>query len=174
LEEVLNRKGFVETWIQWIGKAVRGGRVCIDLNGDRDAFFRSYKGLRQEDPLSPLLFNLVVDALSAMLSRACSAGVIQGLVPHLVNGGLSHLSYADDTVILLHYSPENLRNVRLILSCYEAMSGLKINFEKSEFFTLGLTKEEQCLAANSLGCKIRTFPMKYLGMPVSSSKISKA
>jgi hypothetical protein len=54
------------------------------------------------------------------------------------------------------------------------MSGLKINFEKSEIFTVGLTEEEQCVAANSLGCKFGSFPMKYLGMPVSSFKISKA
>jgi hypothetical protein len=51
LEEVLHRKGFAEMWIQWINKAVRGGRVCIDLNGERGEFFRSYKGLRQGDPL---------------------------------------------------------------------------------------------------------------------------
>jgi hypothetical protein len=104
LEEVLNRKGFSDNWIQWINKAVKGGRVCIDLNGERGEYFRSYKGLRQGDPLSPLLFNLVADALSAMLTRACDAGIIQGLVPHLVNGGLSHLQYADDTVILLQHS----------------------------------------------------------------------
>jgi hypothetical protein len=174
LEEVLNWKGFADTWIQWINKAVRGGRVCIDINGERGEYFRSYKGLRQGDPLSPLLFNLVADALSTMLSRAGEAGIIQGVVPHLVDGGLSHLQYADDTVIFLQYSPENLRNIRLILSCYEAMSGMKINFEKSEIFTIGLTDEEQCLAANCLGCKIGAFPMKYLGMPVSSMKISKA
>ena len=105
LEEVLSRKGFADTWIQWISKAVRGGRVYIDLNGERERergeFFISYKGLRQGDPLSQLLFNLVADALSAMLSRACAAGIIQGLVPHRVDGGLSHLQYADDTVTLL-------------------------------------------------------------------------
>ena len=88
---MLRRKGFTETWMQWINKAVRGGEVCIDLNGERGDFFRSFKGLRQGDPLSPLLFNLVADALSAMLSRASSAGIIQGLVPHLVDGGLTHL-----------------------------------------------------------------------------------
>jgi hypothetical protein len=51
--------------------------------------------------LSPLLFNLVVDALSDMLTRASNVGAIQGLVPHLVDGGLTHLQYADDIVILI-------------------------------------------------------------------------
>jgi hypothetical protein len=101
LEETLHRKGFSNTWIQWINKAVRGGKVYIDLNGERGEYFRSFKGLRQGDLLSPLLFNLVVDALSDMLTRASNAGAIQGLVPHLVDGGLTHLQYIDDIVILL-------------------------------------------------------------------------
>lgn len=70
-------------------QAVRGGRVAIDINGERGAFFRSYEGLRQGDPLSPILFNLVGDALSTILSSASSAGDIQRLVPHLVDGCLS-------------------------------------------------------------------------------------
>jgi hypothetical protein len=58
------------------------------------------------------------------------------------------------------------------LFCYEAMSDMHINFEKSEIFTIGLTEEEQTLAVNCLGCKIGALPMKYLVMPVSSSKIA--
>lgn len=143
------------------------------MNGERGEFFRSFKGLRQGDPLSPILFNLVADALSAMLTRASNAGIIQGLAPNLIDGGITHLQYADDTILLLQFSPGNLRNVRLILSCYEAMSGMKINFEKSEIFTVGLSEPDQKLAAATLGCKIGVFPMKYLGMPVSINKISK-
>jgi hypothetical protein len=81
----------------------------------------------------------------------------------MVDGGLSHLQYAEHTVIMLHYS---------LMPYYEAMSGMHINYEKSEIFTIGLTEEEQNLAANCLGCKNGVLPMKYLGMPVSSSKIS--
>jgi hypothetical protein len=76
LEEVLHRKGFDAKWIDWINRAVKGGRVCIDINEERGEYFRSFKGLRQGDPLSPLLFNIVVDALSDMLSRASEAGMI--------------------------------------------------------------------------------------------------
>jgi len=43
-------------------KAICGGRVAINLNGEIENYFRSYKGLRQGDPLSPLMFNIVADA----------------------------------------------------------------------------------------------------------------
>jgi hypothetical protein len=75
-------------------------------------------------------------------------------VPHLVNGGLSYLQYAGDTFILLQYSPEILMNVRLILFCYEAMSGMKINFEKSEIFIVcgaSILAHSPCVIPNLAG-----------------------
>jgi hypothetical protein len=47
------------------------------------------------------------------------------------------------------------------------MSGLKINFEKSEAVVTGVTNEEQQRVANSLNCKLGKFPIKYLGLPIS-------
>ena len=67
--------------------AVTGGKVANNLNGEVGNFFRSFKGLRQGDPLSPLLFNIVGDALSEILNTAKRNGVITGLVPKLVEGG---------------------------------------------------------------------------------------
>lgn len=59
LEEVLRTRNFSPTWIEWIMKSVRRGRIAIDINGERVDFFRSFKGMRQGDPLSPVLFNFV-------------------------------------------------------------------------------------------------------------------
>jgi hypothetical protein len=61
--------------------------VGININGKHGNYFSTHKGLRQGDPLSPLLFNLVGDALAAMLDKARSAGHIRGLVQNLVDGG---------------------------------------------------------------------------------------
>jgi hypothetical protein len=57
------------------------------------------KILRQWDPLSPMLFNIVVDMLVILIERATEDGQVRGLIPHLVEGGLSILQYADDTIL---------------------------------------------------------------------------
>jgi hypothetical protein len=78
------KKEFPLKWIEWVIKAVQGGKVNINVNGEQGASFRTYKGLRQGDPLSPLLFNLVVDALGAMLEATKEKGRIVGSVPYLI------------------------------------------------------------------------------------------
>jgi hypothetical protein len=142
LKEVIEKKRFCERWIDWIMKSVCGGRVAVNLNGELGHYFRSYKGLRQGDPLSPLLFNLVADTLSTMLERAFENSNLVGVTPHLVNSGLTHLQYADDTVLFLQNSQQNIANLKFLLFCYEEISGMKINYNKSEVFTIGISGEE--------------------------------
>lgn len=63
------------------------GQTVVTINGETGKFFRNKRGLRQGDPSSPLIFNFVAYALSAMLAKARAAGHIRGLVPHLIPGG---------------------------------------------------------------------------------------
>lgn len=78
---MLQARGFRATWISWMKKLVEGGSICIRLNDENSIFFKPGKGLRQGDPLSPLLFNLVADVFTRMLMKAARQNLITGLLP---------------------------------------------------------------------------------------------
>jgi hypothetical protein len=78
LIEVLLAKGFDPAYVHRIMQLVTGGHTTISINGEVGPYFRNKRGVRQEDPISPLLFNFVADALDAILVRARVAGHIQG------------------------------------------------------------------------------------------------
>jgi hypothetical protein len=70
-------------------------------------------------------------------------------------------------MVMIEPAVEGITNLKLILLCFENMSGLKINFDKSEVIVIGVTVQEQHRVANMLNCKLGAFPMKYLGLLVS-------
>ena len=94
-------KGFSSTWCKWIEEVVSRGSVGIKVNEKVGRNFQTRKGLRQGDPLSPILFNLVADMLAVLVSRAKNNSHFRGVVENLVDDGLSILQYADDTVLFL-------------------------------------------------------------------------
>ena len=93
--------------------------------------------------MSPLFFNIVADMLAILIGRAKQHGQVEGLVPHLVDGGVSILQYADDTVLFMEHDIAKARNMKLILCLFEQLSGLKISFHKSELFFSRKAKDEQ-------------------------------
>jgi hypothetical protein len=151
---------------------VSRGQTTIAINGEIGPYFRIKRGVRQGDPLSPLLFDYIADALDALLSRARAAGHIQGVVPHLIPGGESHLQYADDTIILIQTTRLGLTNLKFILACFELLSGLKINFNKSEVIVMGGDSEEQARVARLLNSRQGRFPFTYLGFTMSDHKLT--
>jgi hypothetical protein len=67
---------------------------------------------------------------------------------------------------------ENARNVKYILCLFEQISGLKINFHKSEIYYLGEAKERAQRYSEIFTCPTAELPMKYLGMPVDEKKLA--
>jgi hypothetical protein len=137
-------------------------------------FFTTGKGLRQGDPLSPLLFDQVVDVLTRMLVKASNADLIKGLCPDICPGGVICLQYADDTILFSDSNTAYTANLKKVLTCFEQVSGMRINYSKSELIPLGLEPEELETLANILECTIGEFPIKYLGIPLHHDKLRRA
>jgi hypothetical protein len=166
LYKMLEIKGFGEKWGDWVMKTVSGGKVVVRTNNLTGPFFSTHKGVRQGDPLSPLLFNIVADGLSCMIKRTQEVGLLVDLVPHIIENGCACLQYADDTIFLLQDNPMYARNLKFVLVLFEQMSGLKINFHKSEILCFGKAVDRKNLYAEIFTCPIRNLPMNYLGIPV--------
>jgi len=142
------------------------GSVAIKVNDNLDHYFQTRKGVRRGDPLSPILFNTVVDMLAILISRAKEAEQIEGVVPHLVEDGLSILQHADDTIIFMDNDLERAKNMKLLLCAFEQLSGLNINFHKSELFCFGAAKANQNEHAQTFGCNVGSLPFRYLEIPM--------
>ena len=99
-------KGFSSKWIEWIKSFISCGSVAININDEVGPYFQTKKGVRQGDPLSPILFNIVSDMLTLFINRAKAEDQLSGVVPHLIEGGLSILQYADDTILFLDHNLE--------------------------------------------------------------------
>jgi hypothetical protein len=164
-------KGFSSEWYNLIKQFIQGGLVVIQVNDDIGHYFQMRKGLRQGDPLSPLLFNIVADMLAILIARAKEDGHIGGLVPHFVEGGVSILQYADDTILFMEHDLEKAVNMKLILSIFEQLSGLKINFHQSEIFYFGRAKEMEEQYKQIFGCEAGALPFRYLGVPIHYRKL---
>ena len=86
---------------------------------------------------------------------------MDGVVPHLVDGGLSILQYANDTILFLDHNLDSARNMKLRLCDFEQVSGLKINFHKNELYCFGEAPDSMDQYTSIFGCKSGEFPLRY-------------
>ena len=162
--------GFGPKWIRWIHWCISTASFSVMFNGSPAGFFRSSRGLRQEDPLSPYLFVVDMEVLSCLIKRAVEGNFISGCRLGIREGGemvISHLLYDDDTIVFCEAKSEQLMCLSWTLTWFEAFSGLKINLNKSEIIPLGRVDNVESLAAE-LGCRVDSLPTLYLGLPLGA------
>lgn len=139
------------------------------VNGAHEGYVRYRGGLRQGDPLSPLLFILVTDVLGSTFTHALQSGVVFG-VPLGDRGRLCNLQYADDLLIITAGGVKDLRMFKLILFLFEGLSGLSINLAKTcLYFTRKDTRLDHA-KASTLHCAIDVLPFTYIGILISGNK----
>ncbi|KAL9683575.1 hypothetical protein QQ045_015397 [Rhodiola kirilowii] len=100
------------------------------------------RGLRQGDPLSPFLFLLTGEGLSRILNNAVQSGLISSVEWARNGASLTHLQFADDTVLFCKPDMQEVRMIKHILTSFAVCSCLIINFSKSRCLGIGLEEEE--------------------------------
>ncbi|RVW70345.1 putative ribonuclease H protein [Vitis vinifera] len=160
--------GFGSKWVGWMWSYLSSAKFSVLVNGVPASFFPSTKGLRQGNPLSPYLFVMGMEVLDVLIRRAVEGGFLSGCN---IRGGsgpplnISHLFFADDTIIFCEARKDHLTHLSWILFWFEAASGLRINLAKSEIIPVGEVVEMEVLAVE-LSCRVGSLPSQYLGLPL--------
>lgn len=166
LFHMLENFGFGSTWTKWMKGCISFARVSILLNGSPSLEFCPQKGLRQGDPLSPFLFNVIVEGLNILISRAKELGLFKGISVGANGLNISYLQFANDTVIFYEADWSETMVVKRILRCFEVISGLRINFHKSVVCEVGVADVVVEEFPAKLNCSSQKLPLKYLGLPL--------
>lgn len=169
LDWVQEQMGFPPKWRSWIKACVMSASASILINGSPTQPIKLHKGLRQGDPLSPFLFNLAVETLNLILMKGCELRLWEGINARPNGIMVTHLQYADDTIIFCPPKLEYLCNIKKSLIAFQIVSGLGVNFHKSALYGINVDNTWLSQAAESLLCRTGSLPFTYLGLPIGGN-----
>jgi exonuclease III len=171
LLEVLQNLGFGQRWRDWICLLLSTASSRVLLNGIPGTPFAHGCGLRQGDPLSPMLFIMAIDPLQRILQLASESGILAPINSATAQCRIS--LYADDAGIFANPMKDELSAISSILELFGKSSGLVTNLAKSEIFPVRCDNINLQDILSDFPAKIASFPGKYLGLPLSSRRLRK-
>ncbi|XP_019223364.1 PREDICTED: uncharacterized protein LOC109205143 [Nicotiana attenuata] len=147
-------------------------KSSIKVNGEGHGYFAGKRGFRQGDPISPLLFVLVIECLSRTL-RTISRLPDFRFHPMCKGIKLTHLIFVDELMIFCKGNTSSVNRVMEALDHFNKVSGLIANMEKSSIFVAGVGDDIEDQLLRRTCFTAGTFPIKYLGLPLSPRKWNK-
>jgi hypothetical protein len=142
-------------------------RYAVRFNGHVLNTFTPTRGLRQGDPLSPYLFLFVADGLSTLIQHELDSGALQDLHVSRRGPGISHLLFADDSLLFFQGTRKQATVVKSILDRYERSTGQLVSLGKcSIFYGNRVAEDTKVEIKDVLLYETESFEEKYLGLPV--------
>ncbi|CAL1373659.1 unnamed protein product [Linum trigynum] len=163
---LLEKLGFSAQWIRWLWVCVSSSSFSVLMNGQPSGYFQTSRGLRQGDPLSPLLFAICTEGFAALLRQALSSRALSGLRISPRCPVISHLFFADDSYLFLRASRAECASLMVLLHQYEELSGQKVNLDKSAVcFSRNVLPRDAQEMGQLLGIGAIGVTDQYLGLP---------
>lgn len=160
LQLLLRKLGMDERLVRILINNLSATNCSILLNVSLTSSFSLGRGVKQGDPLSPLLFILSSEGFSRGLNDLMQTRALLGFKADRVPC-ISHLGFADDLLIFLNGASHNLARFRKFLETYQKASRQLVNYNKSQFVVGQGVSVHNTLAA--LGMRSTSLPIKYLG-----------
>ena len=158
--------------INWIRACLTTPKFSISINGELAGFFSGKRGLRQGDPMSPYLFVMAMEVLSKLLANHIADSPNFKYHWKCDKIQLSHLCFADDLIMLCHGSYHSALVLKSALDEFSLLSGLGANHAKSNTFISGVPNAISQQLINLFGYTVGSLPIRYLGIPIISSKLN--
>ncbi|XP_021739496.1 uncharacterized protein LOC110705884 [Chenopodium quinoa] len=166
IEGMLMALGFPGKFVKWIMQCVRTPSFSLMINGALYGFFAGKKGIRQGDPMSPLLFVLIMEYLTRMLRKICKK---KGFTFHqrCEKLALNHLIFADDLMLFCFGNKNFVQFLIRALKTFEKRSGLQVNTDKSVIYFGNVPTQIKDDILMLSGFETGEMPFKYLGIPLN-------
>ena len=169
LLDLLRRLGFPPRWRALLSSLFSSATSRVILNGIPGKDFAHGQGLRQGDPLSPLLFDIAIDPLQQILDKATASGLMSESP-----GGSQHPRislYADDAAIFIAPSVQDISCLANILQGFGEVTGMVTNVAKSSIAPIRCSDVDLTAVLANFSAAITQFPLKYLGLPLSLGRL---
>ncbi|XP_043717915.1 uncharacterized protein LOC122665846 [Telopea speciosissima] len=166
LQSVLLKLGFSEKWVNLVLSCLKTVSYSLVINGAIKGKVVPFRGIRQRDPLSPALFILCSQALSAVIAHVEQQGLINGIRVKNRSEPMTHLLFTDDCCLFFELKLEEVCSLKDCVDLYCRASGQAINFKKSSVsFSLNMAMRFRRWFSLILKVSYIKGPSKYLGLP---------
>ncbi|KAL0292688.1 UNVERIFIED_CONTAM: hypothetical protein Sradi_6979200 [Sesamum radiatum] len=157
---------FPSQFISWIEQCITSAMFSISLNGSVHGFFAGSQGIRQGDPMSPYLFVIVMEIWHVLLKIRTQED----------DGFHFHWKCQDLHILNLCFADNvsSVRTIKSVLTEFAALSGLHVNPEKSTIILSKSVQQDRQSILDILGFQEGSLPIKYLGLPLTSSRLKVA
>ncbi|XP_021739498.1 uncharacterized protein LOC110705886 [Chenopodium quinoa] len=167
IHDMLQTLNFPSRFISWVMECVTSPSFSIMINGGLNGFFKGKKGIRQGDPMSPLVFVIVMEYLSRLLKKVVAK---RGFRFHrrCKSLTLNHLIFVDDLMLFSYADKKSISLLVRALKAFEGCSSLQANADKSAIYFGSVQPEVQQGIVTESGFIIGETPFKYLGIPLNA------